>query len=124
MKLTELEPQFIKYVKGDDGHVYLHHVNTLSDADGIMFLSPIAFVVNKGPVGTYYNMVFFKDKGAPPDMGKNKDGQTVRWAATGTGYEDLTLEPSILEQGGLIKLENGEVLPWHGWVRNGEVTNA
>jgi hypothetical protein len=56
--------------------------------------------------------VFFVGSPVPDRLGTNKDGKTVRWHATGTGLDDLTLAPSIEEQGG----DCG----WHGFVTKGD----
>jgi hypothetical protein len=138
MRLTDLEPQFIKhsrrrevvrllkpgikptrYEEGDfeEREVdrdYFTPVSSLTEADGIRFLSPIDFVKNGGAVGTSCSQVFFVGKVPYADVGTNMANVPQRWVATGTCYDDLTLSPSIQEQ------PNG----WHGFVTNGEVTNA
>jgi hypothetical protein len=89
------------------------HPATLGEAQGIWFLCPGCFAKNGGPVGTHMTMVSFAGRSVPEDQGsKNREGQPSRWTASGTGYMDLTLSPSI------------DTGCWHGWVKNGEVTNA
>lgn len=89
-------------------------VKTLAEAHGISFLCPRSFAKNGGPKGTHSVRVYFQGSPVPPRIGTNKEGQTVRWAASGTGLDDLVLTPSIQEQ------DDG--LPpawrcnWHGFV--------
>lgn len=52
----------------------------------------------------------------PPLDGKPFDTRGIpQWKRTGDDFATMTLEPSILRVGGC---------GWHGFVRNGEVTNA
>ncbi len=88
-------------------HTYLIHVDTLAEATAIMFLDPAEFVFNKGPVRTPTLYIPFK--------GKSSDA--VSWdVVSGTGYDDLTLTPSILVTAGEHR--------WHGFITNGEITNC
>ena len=132
--LIELKPQFIRYEcriemgryvnpKDPDGpvieeerpHHYMINVNTLIEAQGIRFLCPLLFKKNKGSVGTSLILVYFHGRGVPEDQGLNQEGKPVRWNVTGTGYNDLTLKPSIHE-----KSSNG----WHGFITNGKAIDA
>jgi Family of unknown function (DUF6527) len=114
MKLTELEPRFVRYETRPDGQ-YLVHV-PLAAAQGIEFLCPVCFARNRGPVGTHLIEVTFADRGARPEQGSHgRDGQPTRWVVSGTGVADLTLTPSIDTTPGCT---------WHGFVTNGQVTNA
>lgn len=49
----------------------------------------------------------------PLDGGKPIQSSTNLWKREGETFETLTLSPSINQIG-----------HWHGWIRNGEVTNA
>ena len=52
----------------------------------------------------------------PPDgKGPNQGSGEHTWEMTGKSFEDLTLEPSIERVG-----ECG----WHGWIKEGNVTEA
>jgi hypothetical protein len=126
MRLTDLEPQFVRYVTQSrdeqfaEGRVtpaeYLHHVNTLDDAQGIVFLCPACFAKNGGSVGTHGIEVAFANRGVKDHQGsKNREGKPSRWNAAGTNYSDLTTTPSIL-------IDPAEpICPgWHGYITKGE----
>jgi hypothetical protein len=102
MRLVDLEPQFMKTVDERT----MRQVDTLAEAEGILFLCPHCFRQNSGPVGTHSVLVWFEGKGAPPSW-----HPLPRWQVSGTGYNDLTINPSILNHG-----------CWHGFVTNGEIT--
>lgn len=122
MRLSELEPQFFRHAVETAGPDHgqplpdgttqwggfpidvFHDVDAVSEADGITFLCPKCFAANGGSVGTHSIMIFFADRNAPPHLGTNKDGQTVRWRVAGTGYADLVTAPSILQQSGCQRL--------------------
>lgn len=116
--LRQLEAQFIAYrqesaedmlkrgvsTPGD----FFQHVDAFSDAHGVRFLCPKAFVKNNGSVGTHRVQVYFAGSPVPIHLGKNKDGQTVRWQASGNSLDNLSLTPSIQEQ--------DDTCGWHGFV--------
>ena len=123
MKLTDLEPEFLFGVSdhhfrraGDRRHAVAHAVFEdtpleeifAGEAQGVLFYCPGCFAKNEGPVGTERVLCWFKDKGVPPDELPGPG----RWQVSGTGFDDLSLSPSI-------NVDHGH---WHGWVRNGEVT--
>jgi hypothetical protein len=135
MKLTDLEPQFIRYesrvenyrlVDGDPAtweqrgrptkevtglREYKIFVPSLSEAQGITFLCPKCF--NGSRAGVHLCEVTFSGRGVPDDMGThNKNGEAVRWGVSGNGVEDLTTTPSIL-------IEDG--CGWHGFITSGEI---
>jgi Family of unknown function (DUF6527) len=105
--LRELEARFISYTPEGDRDVFTH-VDSLAEAHGIHFLCPKSFAANHGPVGTHMVQVYFAGSPVPAHMGKNKNGQTVRWYASGNGLENLSLTPSIQEEDDICK--------WHGFV--------
>jgi len=132
MKLIDLEPRFIRYetriekwtrVLGDPltwksgdpteevvgPRVYHVHVDSLAEAQGVCFLCPACFAKNNGPVGTHACLCWFADRGVPADA----EPLPGRWRVSGTGYNDLTLAPSILLQGGCN---------WHGFITSGNIT--
>jgi len=92
---------------------YFIHCN-FADAHGIRFLCPNNFMKNGGEIGTHEVMIFFAGSPVPPEIGTNAEGQTVRWAKSGTGLCDLSLTPSIHEQ--------DDQCGWHGFVTNGDAT--
>jgi len=84
-----------------------------SEAQGIEFLCPKCFITNGGDIGTHWCEVTFTDRSVPDDMGShNKEGKAVRWTVTGDNFENLTITPSILLEGGCN---------WHGFITNGEI---
>ncbi len=89
-----------------------HYVDDAASAQGIIFLCPKCFAANGGPVGTHGVLCWFKDRGVPDEAVPGP----ARWIATGVGYADLTLAPSILL--------TGAGCAWHGFVTNGEVTSC
>lgn len=109
MRLAELEPQFLKVI---DNRTYWHEGVSFNEADGVVFLCPKCFRVNQGPIGTH-SIICWRphvSQEIPPNPG--------RWEFQGTGLDDLTLvagSSSILLTGGCA---------WHGFIRNGEVTDA
>jgi hypothetical protein len=138
MRLTELEPRFIRYIDrveprefavGDpltwrargcpsERRVvtvhYTHRVEALAEAQGIEFLCPVCFAKNRGAVGTHWCEVSFEGRGVKPAQGSHTDkGLPSRWTVSGTSLANLTLMPSI-------KLEGG--CAWHGYITNGGIS--
>lgn len=127
IKLTELNPRFVRYSVGvaDKSHgmtlpngtiqwggfpaQQIDNCDSFAEAQGIWFLCPICFKKNGGSVGTHAVEVTFAGRGAEPDQGSHDSaGNPSRWNASGTGFEDLVLSPSILLTGGGCG--------WHGFV--------
>lgn len=133
MRLTDLEPRFVRYetrmmttqrIVGDHetwrergcptkdvvGPVqFTCPVKSLGEAQGIRFLCPACYEKNNGRVGTHAIDVTFADRGVPDDSGShNRDGKPSRWQVSGAGFDNLTLQPSI------------DCGCWHGFVTNGE----
>lgn len=139
MKLTDLNPRFIRYraevdtwkraigdpstwhergrptedVTGEREHRDL--VDSLPDAQGVMFLCPKCFRDHgNSDIGTHYVEVTFEGRGVRPDHGcHDSDGRPTRWQVAGSSLEDLSTQPSVLVVGGC---------GWHGYITNGEVT--
>lgn len=84
---------------------YLCDVDSLADAQGIMFLCPKCFIKNKGSVGTHRCPLPFAGRGVDP--AKNQ------WNVLGTGFHDLSTTPSYRIVGGC---------GWHGYITDGEVS--
>ncbi len=124
MRLTELDPEWVfdfnpqthGMKRAEDAHGTAHapqdgselppHMLSVASAQGVMFLCPACFKKNGGPIGTETILCWFKDRGVP-DSAFPGPG---RWTASGTGFEDLTLAPSV----------NVDHEHWHGWITNGE----
>jgi hypothetical protein len=104
MRLTELEPQFLK--RSGNVHEYV----SIADADGIFFLCPACFAANKGNVGTHGIICW------QPHVPQTESPGPGRWSFQGTGYEDLTLVA-----GSSSILLNGAPCKAHFYVRNGEI---
>lgn len=119
MKLLDLEGQFLRREAGPP--VVLHYVDTLAEADGVIFLCPKCFAANGGKVGTHAVICWFEGK--VPDDADPKPG---RWNPSGTGLDDLTFvgprAVSIL----LTSTGNPDGVGmkggcgWHGFIRNGD----
>ena len=111
MRLVELEPQFITRVV-KDGVEYLHYVDTLGEAEGIMFLCPVCFTKNHGNVGTHAIICY--TPAVPADIAPGPG----RWNMQGIGYDDL----SLVAGSSSVALSNGCCA--HFFIRNGEIVNA
>jgi len=108
IKLTELEPQFLKRI--DDTH--FQNVDSISDADGVMFVCPLCFENNgKSNIGVHSVLCW------NPSVPQTTEPVPGRWNLLGTGYGDLTLQAGSSS----IHL-TGEGCGWHGFIRNGDVT--
>jgi hypothetical protein len=117
MRLTELEPEWVRYETKADGYNSVREwtipVNSLSEAQGMWFLCPACFKANNGSVGTHSIDVTFSGRGALDSQGSHgKTDKPTRWNVSGSGFDDLTLAPSILIEGGC---------KWHGFIVKGEV---
>ena len=112
MTLRELEAEFIRYDRSPEGREVYTYIESLAEAQGIVFLCPLCFGKNNGPVGTHSVVISFDGKGVPEDQGShNSSGQPFRWSIIGgTGLDDLQLSPSIHLDTSTCK--------WHGFVGN------
>lgn len=117
MRLTDLEPQFVRYRREGD-NVFLPYVDTIAEAQGVMFLCPLCFAKNGGKVGTHRVLCWSRSRGVPDDV-EPKPG---RWTLEGTGYADLTLNGDAAGGGGARSVLLTSGCAWHGFVTNGEVT--
>lgn len=92
---------------------YTPRVKTLAEAHGLFFLCPRCFQANGGPVGTHGVLVTFEGRGAPAGSGSRNSKGDIRWRVSGSCFEDLTVEPSILIKGGGCDA--------HFFIRNGVI---
>ena len=107
MKLTELEPEFLK--RTDTG---MRTDVSMAEADGMWFLCPVCFEKNKGPVGTEHIICWFYGK--VPD---NITPWPGRWKPAGTGFADMTFVPPV--KGMAVSVKVGEHA--HFCIVNGEI---
>ncbi len=139
MKLTDLEPEFMRYetrvetseeIVGDYStweergrpcqtvtgpREFIIPQTSLKDAQGMFMACPLCYS-KKGNtlVGVHHVEVTFKDCGVKDHQGcHNAQGKPVRWEVSGNSFDNLTLTPSILLQGGC---------GWHGFVTQGLVS--
>lgn len=108
MRLLDLDPRFLVVV--EPGQRY-REVDDIRIAQGVRFLCPACFAANGGEVGTHSILAWFRDRGVP----NAEVPGPARWMVSGTSYADLTLSPSI-------NIVHG--CQWHGWVRDGMVSDA
>ena len=104
-----------KFLWGPDRVRYeFHNVETVAEADHVMFLCPACFTKNGGSVGTHSVMVTFEGRSVPDEAGtRDSEGKPSRWAASGSTINDLVLTPSILLD---AKRKADEGCHWHGFV--------
>ena len=112
MKLTELEPVWIRHEVREDGH-YSIRVDSLAEADGIRFLCPKCYASNGGRIGTHQVVCWFEGR-----VSDDVQPGPGRWKPQGDSFENLSFvsgrkSNSVLLLGGCN---------WHGFVTNGEVT--
>ena len=134
MKLTDLEPQLLRHEfrettwtrQNADGSTeevtgprsFFISVDTLAEAQGVEFLCPKCFSANGGAVGTHGIICWSRSRGVPDDV----EPTPGRWAMSGTGLEDLTLNADPPSQARSILLTSG--CRWHGFITAGMVTPA
>jgi len=109
MKFTELDPHFVQLTRTPEPPEKwrFNYVDTLSEADGVMFLCPTHFQMNGGPEGTHSVICWFSTRSIPNTLWPGPG----RWVPSGE-LATLTLSPSV-------DLGHGD---WHGHITNGEVT--
>lgn len=124
MKLTLLEPQFVRHTRELQTREYCvppfertaevevtHDVASIGDAQGIRLLCPKCFVANGGAGDTHSLLLWFRDRGVAEDATPGPG----RWAIDGTGYDDLSLSPSVHVTSGC---------GWHGYGTGGVATDC
>lgn len=141
MKLTELEPRFVRWEDQPyTGYFVAAGFDTDTDAGNeawrvagypterrtemretqieVATLAEAQGVRAMCPVCKNHGWaVAFRDRGVLEHQGSHdRDGKPSRWQVSGTGYHDLTLSPSVDLTG--PRSPNC----WHGCVKNGEVT--
>lgn len=131
MKLSELQPKFVRVeIRQDawqevlpDGTLtdvtgprnFFIHVEKIEDAQGVEFLCPACFRKNNGEVGTHMTRCWSRSRGVPDNIHPGPG----RWTLVGTGLHDLTLNGDPPNSARSIQCPC-----WHGFITNGEVTDA
>lgn len=110
VKLTDLEPEFLKWTS----NASYHHVETLGEADGILFVCPKCFQANGNQRPGVHSVICWFE-GKVPDDATPGPG---RWNPTGTGFADLSFVPGAKSNS--VLLTSG--CAWHGFVASGDVT--
>lgn len=82
MRLTDLEPEWLRYRPGEPASYLLCERH---EANGIWFLCPKCFEANGGSVGTH--RVICWDPSVPPEVQPNPG----RWTLQGDTFETLSL---------------------------------
>jgi hypothetical protein len=133
LRLVELEPEFLVIVDEKT----TRRVDSLAEADGVMFLCPKCFEHNQGPVGTHMVICW------RPRVPLTRLPGPGRWEFEGTGCNDLTLvagSSSVLLQswcrrpgceawhgypeGGGPPCVDPRCAGWHGFIRAGAVISV
>lgn len=117
MKLTDLEPEFLRYDAADqDGtHTSYRRVGSIEEANGLQFVCPKCLTAN-GYERAGVHSVHCWCVGVPLDVGLVGPG---RWILVGTGFADLTLNAPNSRS---VQIIGG--CAWHGFITNGDVTDA
>lgn len=118
---TPFEEADFETVLGPQG--YYVSVATLDEAHGIRFGCPLCFHGQvPGQVARAHNVLIgFAERAPPGTFSRNDQGQDSRWAVSGTGFEDLTLTPSIWnDKSGAAQGR----CSWHGFITNGVIVHA
>lgn len=110
MKLTELEPRFVRYLDGG----LIQTVQTIEECQGLWFLCPKCFAQNKGPIGTHAVLCWSATRGVPANVGPLPG----RWTISGTNLEDVTLSGENGKSSSVLLTDGCR---WHGFITNGEV---
>jgi len=102
--LKELDAKLLK--REDDNSS--QYVDSVAEADGLMFLCPKCFKENGGKVGTHSVICWFKH--VPPHI----DPKPGRWHPQGSTIDDITF---VGPGAASVLLTSG--CKWHGFVKNG-----
>lgn len=113
-RLREIDAQFLRRVVEPDGRVLHVKVDSIAEAQGVMFLCPLCFAKNGGRVGTHRVICWSRSRGIPDDAQPGPG----RWALDGTGIDDLTLNADPPKTARSVQLLGG--CAWHECVTAGE----
>lgn len=92
-----------------------HNVQTVAEADQLLFLCPKCFAANGGATGTHSVLVSFAGRNQPDGVcSRDSEGSPSRWTVhSGNSLDDLVLTPSIALD---VKRKPEEGCHWHGFV--------
>jgi len=105
VRLTELEPELVAHAPSASA---AHLPLTLDNAQGLLFVCPKCHSAQGRP-GSHSVLCWFRNRGVPDDETPGPG----RWDVSGTGFDDLSLSPSVHL--------SGPGCGWHGFIRNGEI---
>jgi hypothetical protein len=119
MTLLELNGQFVKLsVYHDDPETFpegrhsFKVVDTIAEAQGIMFLCPACWVKNSGSIGTHSIICWSRSRGVPDERSPGPG----RWTFHGSGIGDLTVLGDPV--GSAASVNAG---CWHGFITGGKI---
>lgn len=112
MRLRDLEAEFLRWV--GDGR--FERIDTLADADGIIFVCPKCYAELGRREGAHSVICWFR--GRVPDTVTPGPG---RWTPSGTGLDDLTFVPGDPPMAVSVLL-TGPGCGWHGFVTGGHAS--
>jgi hypothetical protein len=81
-------------------------------AQGVLFLCPLCFKINNGPIGTHSVICWFKGR-----VSDDLEPGPGRWNPQGTTIDDLTFVPP-----GAVSVQLLGGCNWHGFIVNGDAT--
>lgn len=92
---------------------FWEEVATIAEAQGVRFLCPKCFAINRGKVGTHSVICWSRSRGTPEDEMPGPG----RWKLDGTSIADLTLNADPPSSARSVQLHGG--CAWHGFITNG-----
>lgn len=116
MRLSDLRASFVRLSEDPQfPRGSFHHVESIADAQGVMFLCPLCYAANNGSHGTHSVICWSRSRGVPEDIAPRPG----RWMLRGTSLDDLTLDAEP-DQSRSVLLLGG--CAWHGFVTAGDAT--
>ena len=114
MRLIDLDASFVRLSEDPQNpRGSFHHVGSIAEAQGVMFLCPLCYGSNNGERGTHSVICWSRSRGVPDDI----DPKPGRWVLAGTGLDDLTLDAEPGQSRSVLLLGGCN---WHGFVTAGE----
>jgi hypothetical protein len=111
VRLTDLGPKFLT-VTTPLGSFFTDGTD-IAVADGLLFLCPVCFKTNAGPIGTH-SIICWRPR-IPQTIGPTPG----RWEMLGTGFDDLTLRA-----GSSSVFLQGPGCGAHFFITNGEIVGV